>query len=736
MIASAMVTAAPRRHSPAGSPASLALGSHAPGAVAVLLAAALAAACGGAPPPVLPVAPTTDEKLASILELEDRRILRAAGAGAAGPGLGPGGAARPQPDLPALLEDPSPRIRRRAALALGRVGLAAAVEPLARRLGAAEPAPEVRSMAAFALGLIGDPAAAPPLRLALEDPSPRVRGRAAEALARLGDRTAAEAIGALVAAYRSAAFDIDPEDVSYPLSDEVEAFRLGVYALARLRAFEPLAEAILFEDGQPILWWWPVAYALQRIGDPRAFDALTTLATIRGSIGVAFAAQGLGALGDARAVDTLAALLDRDRRDARVVASAVRALGAIDDPAAAAALDRFVRIRDLDRMLRLEALDALAGPGSPASVDVFTELVTHPWPPLRAAALRGLAAAEPESFLRTLSGLGADPDWRVRRAVADGLRRVDPEAARGRLAAMLDDADDRVLPAVLQALVAVEAPGAGATLAAALGASDVVVRRTAAELLGELRPPAGAGVLAEAYRGALSDASYLARAGILRALARYGLPAARETLDAALGDPDWAVRIVASELLAELAPGERDYARAIRPAPGRGTDYGAPDLVAPPVSPHVYVETERGTIQIELAVLDAPLTSDNFMRLARRGFFDGLSFHRVVPNYVVQGGDPRHDSEGGPGYTLRDELNERPYLRGTVGMALDWRDTGGSQFFIAHSPQPHLDGGYTAFGRVVAGMEVVDALLPGDRIHRVLVWDGRRPPGQRDAGGA
>ena len=121
------------------------------------------------------------------------------------------------------------------------------------------------------------------------------------------------------------------------------------------------------------------------------------------------------------------------------------------------------------------------------------------------------------------------------------------------------------------------------------------------------------------------------------------------------------------------------------------------------------------------------------MRLAREGFFDGLSFHRVVPNYVVQGGDPRHDSEGGPGYTLRDELNELPYLRGTVGMALDWRDTGGSQFFITHSPQPHLDGRYTAFGRVVAGMEVVDALRPGDRILRILVWDGRRPPGQRPA---
>jgi len=147
------------------------------------------------------------------------------------------------------------------------------------------------------------------------------------------------------------------------------------------------------------------------------------------------------------------------------------------------------------------------------------------------------------------------------------------------------------------------------------------------------------------------------------------------------------------------------------------------------------ISTSKGDIVIELFADIAPNTVNSFVFLAEKRYFDGLVFHRVVENFVVQGGDPRHDSEGGPGYTLRDELNDLPYLRGTVGMALDWRDTGGSQFFITHSPQPHLDGRYTAFGRVVAGMEVVDAMLPGDRIRRILVWDGRQPPGQRPAGG-
>ena len=127
---------------------------------------------------------------------------------------------------------------------------------------------------------------------------------------------------------------------------------------------------------------------------------------------------------------------------------------------------------------------------------------------------------------------------------------------------------------------------------------------------------------------------------------------------------------------------------------------------------------------MELSVLDAPLTVDNFITLARKGYFNGLAIHRVVPDFVVQDGDPRGDGEGGPGYTIRDEINQLPYLRGTVGMALAGRDTGGSQFFITHSPQPHLDSRYTVFGHVVSGMEVVDRIAVGDIVRTVRIWDG------------
>ena len=111
----------------------------------------------------------------------------------------------------------------------------------------------------------------------------------------------------------------------------------------------------------------------------------------------------------------------------------------------------------------------------------------------------------------------------------------------------------------------------------------------------------------------------------------------------------------------------------------------------------------------------------NFVELVEQGFFDKLSFHRVVPNFVIQGGDPRGDSWGSPGYAIRSEFNMQPYLRGTVGMASAGKDTEGCQFFITHSPQPHLDGRYTVFGQVTAGMDIVDAIQEGEVMEVVAI---------------
>ena len=133
------------------------------------------------------------------------------------------------------------------------------------------------------------------------------------------------------------------------------------------------------------------------------------------------------------------------------------------------------------------------------------------------------------------------------------------------------------------------------------------------------------------------------------------------------------------------------------------------------------VVTDRGTLDLALFPGEAPITVDNFVSLARRGYFDGQAFHRVVPNFVVQAGDPRGDGNGGPGYAIRDELNPHRYHRGTLGMALSGPNTGGSQFFVTHSPQPHLDGGYTVFGQLRSGGDVLDRIVQGDRIVSITI---------------
>jgi cyclophilin family peptidyl-prolyl cis-trans isomerase len=407
---------------------------------------------------------------------------------------------------------------------------------------------------------------------------------------------------------------------------------------------------------------------------------------------------------------------------------AIRSLGKIGDPSGAEALLRIVQDRNSSRPLRVEAITALGSLHAPGVADALVDVVGDRDPQIRAAALRSAASADPESFVTILSGLDPDPDWHARAALASLLGELSRQTALPRLTRMLEDTDQRVLAAVLTSLVKIGAPSAGDVLLDHLKADDPVVRAAAASGIGELRLPAGAQALPAAYQFGLRDATYVARAATIEAFAKYGISVARSLLDAALADKDWAVRVRAAALLKQGEPASNAEDR-IRPAPTRLAleAYQSPMLVNPQVSTQAFIDTDRGTIQIELAVLDAPLTVDNFVTLARRGFFNGLSFHRVVPDFVIQGGDPRGDGEGGPGYSMRNEVSEQPYLRGTVGIALDWADTGGSQFFITHSPQPHLDAKYTVFGRVVAGMDVVDKIQQGDVIRRVRVWDGQQP---------
>jgi len=605
-------------------------------------------------------------------------------------------------------------------------------------------------MAAFAMGLIGDPGGRDPLVGALNDEHPLVKGSAAEGLGLIGDASASDAIARMAAQLMSAGAvaTVPSDDLDTRRDTPAAALRLALVALVRLKAYAALAPVVLDTAGQPRVRWWPVAFALQRLADPRAKAALLTLARDAHPITRAFAVRGLGAVGasaaqgldrargglrsgsDPEVIATLVPLVTGP--DHRVAVEAIRALGRLGDAAAGPPLITLIRNLKADPLLRLEAVQASGSVRDPALDDLLLDTLADPSPAVRGATLRALAQREPVTFVTVLSGLDADPDWRVRVALADSLGMLSPEAGLPRLRLLLDDQDQRVVPAAVTAFARLAPSEAVTVLSARLGADDPVVRATAARVLASLKSPdatAQGPALAQAYRLGQKDATYVARAAALAALADLRAPEAAPVLTEALSDKDWAVRVRAAELLTRLDPAS-DADRRIRPAPtGRQpSDFKATQLTAPPVSTQFFIETDLGTIHAELAVLDAPLTVDTFVTLARRGFYDGLAVHRVVPNFVVQSGDPRGDGEGGPGFTIRDESNQRPFLRGTVGMALDWRDTGGSQFFITQSPQPHLDAVYTAFGRVLSGMEIVDRLQAGDVIRRIRIWDGSAPP--------
>lgn len=136
-------------------------------------------------------------------------------------------------------------------------------------------------------------------------------------------------------------------------------------------------------------------------------------------------------------------------------------------------------------------------------------------------------------------------------------------------------------------------------------------------------------------------------------------------------------------------------------------------------NPRVLMKTTKGEMVLELYQADAPGTVKNFLDLINKGFYNGLSFHRVIANFMIQGGCPRGDGTGGPGYKIKCEINPNKHVRGTLSMAHAGKDTGGSQFFICHSPQSHLDGVHTVFGRVIEGLEVVDAIRGGDKMTEV-----------------
>ncbi len=460
------------------------------------------------------------------------------------------------------------------------------------------------------------------------------------------------------------------------------------------------------------------AYALTREPRPRRAAELRALLAAPEARIRAWAARALGEVGDAGELERLLPLLDDPDPGPRIQALRAASRLLAEGRAAAPRSWREGLLRLLDDPhagVRITALEASGHWLRDEELGAALARRVESGGAGGRAALLALAAGSDPRVAERLPEAAAEPDplWRVAAARAAGI--LGSESLLSRLEG---DAEPQVRLAVLAARLDEAGPEKAAFAAAALADPDPGMRAAALEWL-TLNPVVSFDRLLAALAGPGSRFLVELRLNGIAALASRAAAeplergAAIEGLEALAGDSDYAVRSRAAAALESL---ERP-----RPAVGSvetGIDLrGYRELLERSSRPRrAELVTRHGTICLRLACAQAPLTCVNFLNLANQGFYDGLTFHRVVPDFVVQGGDPRGDGWGGPGYTIRDEPNRIPFRRGVVGMALAGPDTAGSQFFIALSPQPHLDGVFTAFAEVTCGGDLLDRIEAGDRI--------------------
>lgn len=565
----------------------------------------------------------------------------------------------------------------------------------------------VRRAAAFGLGELEDPGAQTALMRALADPDRETGVLAVEALGKLGVP------------------GIDVAAQLLPLSEEERWARL----LPHLFRFKEETTVRLAERGlenpDPALRA-RAAYALSREPRPEALPILRRLLADPAPRLRAWAARALGLVGEGGDVAALRPLLD-DADPAPIThalrsARALVAAGKAEAPAAWG--PRLIAlISDPRPGVKATALEASAPwlAVSPELADAVASRATEGEAWEGGIALVALGAGRHPRAAEIVAAAAASDDEAFRTRAAEAAGQLGLPAGSGTLARLAGDPSARVRAAALTAWLAAD-PEAGEVAKKGLTDPDLTVRATALGWLAE-HPVAPLSELEKGFAGAFADGAEEAGLAALQALAAR---AKAEPLERGSA-------IAAIERLAAAGP------YVIRRE--AGIALGGLDRPVPPLQPiratrevrtyreivqrtrnprQVEIRTQRGPIRVRLDCPRAPMTCINFLNLAGQGFYDGLVFHRVVPDFVVQGGDPRGDGTGGPSYSIRDEINQLRYDRGVVGMALAGPDTGGSQFFLTLSPQPHLDGGYTAFGEVVSGGEVLDQIRLGDRIETIV----------------
>jgi cyclophilin family peptidyl-prolyl cis-trans isomerase/HEAT repeat protein len=668
--------------------------------LAAVLGAAALVRCGsspvtpGAPPP--PTAPlrtfaSSVEVEAALLELEDRRAFDAS-------------------ILESAVRSNDPAVRARGAVALGRIGDRRGRPLLVLLLSDRDP--EVQRSAAFGSQIFGDPTITAELIPLLANRDASVVAVAARAV---GFLSRGDGQDALVAAADGAA------------SPEPRATILR--SLWRFSAPATEQAALKFANDPDPKVRFGAIYAIGRKPLESSLPALTVALGDADADIAAYAARALGVLAKKESLAPLLSALDSGKPP--LVTNALVALEAVLEKNAGAAAGK----EHIARVLSL-AGDANPNVAIPALVllrqfagadrDVFRRLwsiATTGTGRRRQVALLSATAVLRDHALPALETAARSPEGALRATAADALGFLTFAKAGPLRSQLASDRDPLVRGAVLEGLRTTEAVTQNRALVqAALNDADAGVRASAVDALTRTGDPSVIPILSDSLSKSAGMREPDVPIAIIAAAEKLRSESgARQLVEAAYRHPNPVVaRLARRSLLLNFRADPASFpAPEFRPS-RTPADYVA--LLAEAKKPRVAtVETPRGAFRIRLAGTAAPITVMNFVTLAQRGFFNGVPVHRVVPNFVIQDGDPTGTGNGGPGYEIRDELNLIEYARGTVGMALSGADTGGSQWFVTQAPQPHLDGIYTVFGQVVAGQDVVERIEQGDRITRISV---------------
>jgi cyclophilin family peptidyl-prolyl cis-trans isomerase/HEAT repeat protein len=478
---------------------------------------------------------------------------------------------------------------------------------------------------------------------------------------------------------------------------------------------------------------WRAAYALSEIEIPGRLPLLRKAAGSPDARAQLFALRGLGRL--------LPAVDDPDDAPPSAgpsLADFMPAVASANPHVAAAALAQLAKLRDPEaipalveaagrrraasdhhvRLAAAEALTELGARAGPAGLVALHFGLEDPSPRVKAAALTGLVKLNPEGMLPTLRAWSSAEDVYQRLAVP-GAAALGGEVGGALLLELAVLAERRVAAVALEALIEMGEgrPPSREVALAASARKDLALRDAALRLLAKVGEPADLDAIRGVFGESPGTENVELRVTAVRAAAELAGKRAMPFLRQAVGDDSAAVAKAAAGEIEGLS-GDGAEAPSTGPAPPLAR---ADVPVSAPENPRVVLHTDKGDVELELLPGKAPRHVESFLRLARSGFYNGLTFHRIVTGFVAQGLDPRGDGWGTGGVHLKDELNAVPYLTGAVGMPNAGPDTGGCQIFITHVPTPHLDGRYTLFGRVEGGMAVVDALDLGDRVRAVTI---------------